>query len=236
MSATTHTAEKHAVGIKLWGGAVIPANPTKDVVVPIENVSLSIAKDVDSPKNKFVVWIQRVMWRLFGFSPAENTYYAGPVGFTAQSENLHILEDSFRSGYECERCEESGKLPCPDCVDGTSKLNPEIRCKTCAGEKHVTCPDCNGKGALLHIPEVSKRRPTTGEIVSVGRKVKYLWLGDKVCYPNFCGEVFDLHGVDGKGREVTVVMRVLKEKEIISLITGHMELRRTKRIQHQITG
>lgn len=165
-----------------------------------------------------------------------NVFYTGPVGWEAMFDRLLILEDPFRSGYECDTCDATGRIACPDCDTGHSRLNPEIACKTCRGERNIACKECEGKGALLEIPEVAQRRPTTGRIVSIGNEVSNYSIGDSVVYPNFVGEVYDLTGVDDVGREKKVVMRVLREKETICKIHGHLELKRVRRHQFQGTG
>lgn len=167
----------------------------------------------------------------------ENIYNTGPVGWEAMFERILIVEDRFRSGYECDVCEETGKVPCKECDEnGRSQLNPEIRCKECNGIRLLKCKSCDGKGVLLEIPEVAQRRPTTGTIVSIGKDVNHLKRGDSVLYSNFVGEVYDLSGVDEIGREKKLVLRVMKEKEIICRITGHLELKRVTRHQFQGTG
>jgi hypothetical protein len=167
----------------------------------------------------------------------ENIYHAGPVGFEAMWDKILVLEDRFRSGYECEKCEETGKLPCMSCDNGHSRVNTEITCKDCNGTLHIACSDCGGKGVLLEIPQSSQRRPTTGRIVSCGSDVSpQLKRGDSVMYPSFCGEVMDLKGSDEQGREISIVVRMLKDKEIIARVTGHMELRRVSKQQFNVGG
>lgn len=165
-----------------------------------------------------------------------NIYHAGPVGWEALFERVMIVEDKFRSGYECDSCSQTGKITCPDCRDGKSAVNPLIQCKTCHGTMKVTCSECDGNGALLVIPQASERRPTTGVIVSVGQDVKSLRLGETVCYPNFVGETFDLKGVGPNGEEVEVALRIMKEREVICRVTGHLELKRVKRHVTQQSG
>jgi hypothetical protein len=166
----------------------------------------------------------------------ENIYFAGPMGMEATFDRVLVLEDEFKSGYECESCNQTGSIPCPDCTDGNSKLNPEIRCKNCLGNMKITCGECNGKGELLVIPEVAKRRPTTGVIVSLGKEVNTYKVGEFAAYPNFCGEVWELSGIDHSGRESTIVLRMMKEKELLCRVTGHLSLKRMKNRAAQITG
>lgn len=167
----------------------------------------------------------------------ENVYHAGPVGFEAMYDKILVLEDEFRSGYECDKCDATGKLKCPDCDTGASRLNPDMTCKSCHGGNLVDCPDCKGKGALLVIADTAQRRPTTGRVVSIGSETSgKLRRGDAVLYPSFCGEVMDLKGADAEGREIQIVVRMLKEKETVSRVTGRMELRRVSKQQFNVGG
>jgi co-chaperonin GroES (HSP10) len=168
--------------------------------------------------------------------PDPNAYHTGPVSWIAMFERILIIEDRFRSGYECDECDETGKVPCTDCVDGHSSLNAEILCKTCEGSKLKMCEPCKGKGVLLDIPEVAQRRPTTGTVVSIGQDVHTVKRGDTVLYSNYVGEVYDLPGVDQLQRPITVTLRVMKEREIICRVEGHLELKRVKRHEFQGGG
>jgi hypothetical protein len=168
--------------------------------------------------------------------PDPNTYFAGPMGMEALFDRVLVVEDEFRSGYECDTCGKSGHVACKDCKDGSSPLNPDIRCKSCSGTKQIKCPECNGLGETIVIPEVAKRRPTTGQIVSIGCDVKGLKQGEYVAYPGFCGEVWELSGIDHGGAERTIVMRIMKEREVICRVTGHLSLKRMKNRQSQISG
>jgi len=164
-------------------------------------------------------------------------YFAGDFGMEATLDRVLIIEDDFRSGYECETCNEKGTLLCPGCGGtGRSLVVEHASCGMCHGEKRILCESCKGKGALLEIPDASKRRPTTGVIVSVGWEVKNFALGDFALFPNYCGEVYDLSGVNSDGQELTIVLRMLKEREIIARITGHLKLRRLNMHKSQVTG
>jgi hypothetical protein len=171
-----------------------------------------------------------------------NIYHAGPIGFEASFDRVLVLEDEFRSGYECDSCNQTGKAVCANCGgQGRTELilqqgTVAKKCSHCNGDGKVSCPDCNGKGMLLEIPDVAKRRPTTGQIVSVGAEVRGYQLHESVAYPNFCGEVWDLSGIDTEGIERTVVLRIMKEREILCKVTGQLSLRRMKNRASQITG
>jgi DnaJ-class molecular chaperone len=168
-----------------------------------------------------------------------NIFHAGPIGFEALFDKVLVVEDEFRSGYECETCNSKGSVTCLECKgSGKSFVNDKIVCKVCHGLTTIACLDCKGKGMFLDIPDVAKNRPTTGEIRSIGTEVSRLKRGERVIYPSFCGEVMDLNGVDPKtGGEVKVVIRMLREKEVIGRVTGKpMDLRRINKQEFQTTG
>jgi hypothetical protein len=166
----------------------------------------------------------------------ENVYHAGDVGFAAMANKLMVLEDPFRSGYECKVCNATGKLKCESCDTGVSRINPDIKCKSCEGTLLVTCDECKGLGVFLEIPDSAKRRPTTGRVLSVGKEVTVYERGVSVMYPSFCGEVMDLKGVDDEGRELGIVVRFIAEKEVIARVSGHMEMRRVSKQQFNVGG
>jgi len=136
-----------------------------------------------------------------------NKLVLGKLKLRAAHDRVIILEDEFRSGYECLRCMGKQIVQCDNCNgSGVSSINNTIRCSQCEGKKVVYCPDCKGKGVAeggLAIPEESIRRPTTGRIVSVGPKVEEFEVGESVIYPEFVGHVHDLgtgeFDITGKG-------------------------------------
>jgi hypothetical protein len=130
-------------------------------------------------------------------------FNVGEVGFAASGDRLVIEEDQFKSGYECEECGGSGRVP-----------------STVAGGKPKTCPVCNGKGGLIVVPEVSQRRPTTGIVRSAGELCKVYKVGDGVLFSNFAGFAIDLQRAG-----VPVCLRILHETEVLTKVRGHLELR-----------
>jgi len=87
----------------------------------------------------------------------------------------------------------------------------------------LTCAACRGTGITpggVAVPETAQRRPSTGQVVSVGDKVKYFRVGDNVLYSNFAGHAMDLERSGHK-----VVVRILHESEILAQVQGHLELR-----------
>jgi hypothetical protein len=152
-----------------------------------------------------------------------NRFVLETVKFEAFGDRVLILEDEFKSGYECSTCNGAGKFQCTACQGhGTvSYGGPELMCSLCNGNKVVTCEACNGKGGLLVVPDDQKRRPTTGTIVSKGEDVEILKVGQSVLYSSFAGHTMDLYRATGE----KVVIRILHEPEILTLVTGHLDLR-----------
>jgi hypothetical protein len=193
---------------------------------------------------------------------ATNILKLGTLNLEAYGDRIVVIEDEFRSGYECTTCGGKGKIPCEQCEgtgaevcdncngSGESSLVPGAKCTQCKGEKTQpcgtcngsmteVCPGCNGKGGLLVVPEQSVRRPTTGVIVSIGWRVNnramrcWAWIigkkivqrGQSVMYTSFSGHVYELELPDGG----QIVIRVIQESDIISRVSGHLELRRVKK-------
>src|SRR5579859_6632430 len=133
-------------------------------------------------------------------------YKLGAVEFAAFGDRLLIIEDEFRSGYECRGCGGSGKRDCENCQGRGRYFVDAIerKCSACSGTGKETCSECGGKGGLIVVPEVSQRRPSTGSVVSVGHLVEHFKVGDNVLYSNFAGHAMDIGDV---------TLRILHEKE-----------------------
>jgi len=193
-----------------------------------------------------------------------NIFKLGALSLEAYGDRIYVIEDEFRSGYECVQCGGSGTLPCSECDgkgtetcdnckgSGESSLVPGAKCTQCKGDKTQTCrsclgvrtevcPGCEGKGGLLVVPDASIRRPTTGVVVSLGWRIdnwvarlmarlqgkKQLQRGVSVMYTSFSGHVYELETPEG----TQIVIRVIQENDILSLVSGHLELRRVKKSQ-----
>ena len=123
-----------------------------------------------------------------------NAVKLGSFTTEAYNDRMIVIEDEFRSGYECTTCLGSGKVKCYPCSGsgttacsncngtGESSIVPGAKCTQCKGDKLQPClycagsmvdicPGCGGKGGLLVVPEASVRRPTTGVVVSLGWKL-----------------------------------------------------------------
>jgi hypothetical protein len=193
-----------------------------------------------------------------------NIVMLGALNIEAYGDRIIVVEDEFRSGYECASCDGSGTVPCFGCNgkgsqtcgnckgSGESSLVPGAKCTQCKGDKvqacyvcngsrSQRCPGCDGKGGLLVVPEASARRPTTGTVVSLGWRInnrmyrfwakilgkKPILRGVSVMYTSFSGHVYELETPDGG----QIVLRVIQDSDIISLVSGHLELRRVKKSQ-----
>lgn len=155
------------------------------------------------------------------------------LGFFPILDRLIIEEDTFRTGYECKQCDGIGEILCTECA-GTKKLAKRIfdsetgqffvdhnssqalECTNCDISGYIICPNCNGKGASIVIPEMSMRRPTTGIVRAIGDAVKLFAIGDHVMYGNHAGHLLDF-------RKKKVVIKILREDEILCLISGVMK-------------
>lgn len=171
----------------------------------------------------------------------DNIFWIGNRGLEAAENQLIILQDEYKSGYECEVCGDKlhrikkggfeGKqvsvISCVNC-DGNGwymKGENKIRCVICEGEGYVVCAKCGGTGANnasgIIIPENQKGRPTTGTVVSAGECVKKYKLGDRLLVPSFAGHSLDLAGINmssGKQEEATIT--ILVENDILAKVHG----------------
>lgn len=160
-----------------------------------------------------------------------NILRLGTMTLEAFDDRVIVVEDVFRSGYECSTCNgdmnfgDLSHIVCEDC-SGTGKIGIK-KCSGCSGEGRIVCPTCKGKGGVIIIPDDSKRRPTTGQIVSIGDKVTRVEKGVSVLYDSFVGNVMDLSATDIHGKKFELVIRIIRESEIQAKITGHLELRKT---------
>jgi co-chaperonin GroES (HSP10) len=137
----------------------------------------------------------------------------------ANGSRLIVLEDEFRSGYECKDCSGTGHTnikckhckgtkfhkgkeengSCPDCEVGTSDGRKSFG--------YELCETCKGQQALVIIPDTAKRRPLTGRVVSAGRACTEFSVGDRVMFTNYTGTDFELKG--------GVKIRIIMEQDIL---------------------
>lgn len=134
------------------------------------------AREKENKKNRFVI--------------VKGSSNSNPFALEAAGDRIFVLEDKFKTGYECKECGGDGFIPdkeCPLCkgtgqeLDNNGNPNPETFCRSCCRERgtlglydgkgKLTCEACKGKGALLAIPQSAAQRPTTGVIMSKGADV-----------------------------------------------------------------
>lgn len=141
-----------------------------------------------------------------GLDPSQWAVIKETEALRAIGHRILVLEDEFKSGYECKVCDGSGHTnekcphckgtgmwksrqdngPCPDCEVGTSDGRKSLG--------YVLCPACKGKSGIIVIPDNAKRRPLTGVVLSVGADVKEFKVGTRVMYTNFTGTDFEVMG------------------------------------------
>ncbi|HEY1646293.1 MAG TPA: hypothetical protein VGF75_08120 [Candidatus Saccharimonadales bacterium] len=140
-------------------------------------------------------------------------------------DNIMILEDEFKSSYDCKACGGAGKIRinCLKCEGtgyygketivehGINKTKSSI-CGKCdgIGYKDIDCGACRGKGALVEIPNESRKKPTSGTIVSAGPDVKIYKVGDRVCYSSFIGHFLPFNANDR--------VKVMREHEAMCIL------------------
>lgn len=170
-----------------------------------------------------------------------NILELGSFEMEALDDRIMVIEDEFRSGYECAQCLGKQTVICPECAglgqyEGIGGKNWK-KCSACSGTGKVKCPACDGKGALLVTPEVSERRPTTGRIVSIGQNVRSekLIRGVSVIFPSHIGHVYEVQAWDQNGNEVMVVVRIMRENEVLAKVKGHLDLRRVRKEAVNVT-
>src|SRR6266567_4619718 len=154
-----------------------------------------------------------------------------PYIFIAKGDKILVSVDVFKSGYECKECLGKGRIQ-DNCICESSDrpgfkydsqglaIEPERRkemfCAFCGGDylsKRIdkVCPSCEGKGALIYIPDQSKVLPTTGVVVSLGEKVDKalgIKLHDRVLFSAYVGQMVPT-------RAPGVVFKIIRDIEIL---------------------
>lgn len=159
-----------------------------------------------------------------------------PYRFKAQGDKILVSVDIFKSGYECKTCKGAGilQMKCPCEITkrpGYKYEDPQVPtqidmlCQSCKGDyisqrKDIECPDCNGKKALLNLPDTAKNLPTTGVIVSLGPLVDSklsLQNGDRVLFGAYTGVMIPT-------KAPGIVFKVLRDIEVLCTIKGGEEM------------
>jgi co-chaperonin GroES (HSP10) len=166
-----------------------------------------------------------------------------PYRFKAQGDKLLVSVDVFKSGYECKTCKGAGTIKLSCLCEGTDRpgykysssmleglddvmfdVRSKMNCPSCGGDylgarKDFTCTECNGKGALIWIPDQSKLLPTTGVIVSVGSEVTNAALKNhtRVLFGAYSGTMIPT-------KAPGVVFKVIRDIEVLLVIEGGEDL------------
>src|SRR3990172_5592755 len=152
------------------------------------------------------------------------TIVGGELAIEALGKRVIIVEDRFRTGYECSTCDGVGFFneECPHCNGKTILTGIESfsTCPSCRIEGRSTgkklCPTCKGRGGLLIAPQEAEGRPSSGKIMSIGPEVKILKVGDRVIYSNYAGTAINF--------KQKAVVRILQEEEIFGRLYGTGDL------------
>lgn len=136
-----------------------------------------------------------------------------------------VLEDPFKSKYECTTCNgkghteeickwclgtkfEKGKEEngyCRDCTvgEGIGKLSGKTLGKT-------LCTTCRGTGGLLATPEDNQKRPTMGRVLAISETgIQEVKVNDKVIYTTYTGSPFEF---------MDCPLRVIMERDLLGLV------------------
>jgi len=100
-----------------------------------------------------------------------------PYTFRAIGEKILVSIDIPLTGFECKTC--NGKK--------------KIEVKEGRESKFEKCPTCKGQGGLIIVPKSSKNLPTTGIILSTGKKAgeelakEDIRIGDRILFSQHAG-------------------------------------------------
>jgi len=136
----------------------------------------------------------------------------------AIGDRVLILEDEFRSGFECKTCLGKGHsdIKCKYCK-GTGRYKgqdegfacPDCEVGTSDGRKsfgYELCSACKGLQASIIVPDNSKRPSLTGRVISIGKDVTEFSVNDRVMYTNYTGTDFIINGVR---------LRIMKQNDVL---------------------
>ena len=172
-----------------------------------------------------------------------NGIWIGDRFFEASADRILVVQDEFRSGFECSQCGDKEHMIISGYYDGKQvsvvdcdncqgrghymKGENEIRCAICEGRGKVPCPRCGGKGgATIVLADVNKGRTTTGLIVSVGKNVEGYALGERVVYQAFAGHGFSIAGVDRQGKTERFFLVYHIDRDILGYVrNGQLEMK-----------
>lgn len=140
----------------------------------------------------------------------------GKVALEAIEDQIIVLLDKFKSGYECKDCDETGIITQCSCRKGGHPGENRLGgvCKQCGGDpssvENKQCRACKGSGQTIIIPESTKGMPTSGRIVSTGPECTKRNWGERVIFGAHIGYFIPFKG--------NVRLRIMRETEPLCLV------------------
>lgn len=169
------------------------------------------------------------------------------VGLSCIGDQIIVLEDKFRTGYECSKCDGECYLDekCEFC-NGTGKENygteQETICRMCCPRNLMDsfgvipgkkiCDRCGGKGSVIIAAPISQQKPSSGLIVSTGpdvlpdcRVINNI-TGQRWSYPMKIGDRVLYSRFAGSAIELKqkAVIRVLHAHEVLCKLYGKAKI------------
>lgn len=167
-----------------------------------------------------------------------DTYALRPI-----KDRVLVQQDGYKSARDCTKCKGIGHLnvKCSECKGrGTfrGKKDTDDKCTTCfiLRDKsqpasigawinlngHEPCDLCNGLGSSsIVVPDDSKIKTSTGNVIAIGRQVTEYKVGTKVMFTNYTGTPFEFVGLDFRLiHEMDILCEVRPIKQGGSLTTG----------------
>jgi co-chaperonin GroES (HSP10) len=144
----------------------------------------------------------------------------GQYALNPKEDRLLVLEDGYKSRFDCGKCggkKHLGEMchycggtkmykgsPCRDCEVASAKTDNYIGGTESLG--FVPCDQCKGQGGTIVIPDDSQKNSTTGNILAVGDKVHIYHVGEKIMFTSFTGSPFIF---------LDMSLRIINEKDVL---------------------
>jgi len=152
----------------------------------------------------------------------DNSNYAEFPGFPykirAFGENILVIVDTFKSGYECRECKGLGHRNMQT-WEQTGEFLAQNLPKMALKNTQIKCEACGGKGTLLHLADEGKALPCTGVVASMGfeamAKAEFK-LYDRVLFGPFSGRFVPL--------KAGVLIKLMSYREASGGIEGGEDL------------
>lgn len=144
------------------------------------------------------------------------------LALEATGDQIIVLQDKFRTGYECKTCDGEGYIEgkCGAC--NGEGIRGEALCNVCCPKNllqsggyrmgGLICPNCKGMGSTIIAPDIAQRKATSGTIVSIGPECEYFVPGQRVLYSIFAGTEIEF--------KQKAVVRIMHEHEVMCRLWG----------------